>query len=91
MSNATGRQKNARMNAPLPGSKCMIRVANKWVMTRVDTAIQDITSTARIRLYLLERLKITEWELNDIDIEALGAARSVHYWSRTARTSKMLV
>eukprot|EP00956_Cyclotella_meneghiniana_P027480 scaffold61621_cov49-Cyclotella_meneghiniana.AAC.1 len=62
---------------PLPGSKCVIRVANKWVTTRVDTAIQDITSTAQIRLYLLERLQISEWELDDIDTEA-GTVRPGH-------------
>ena len=78
---------------PLPGSKYVIRVADKWVTTttRVDTVLQDIISTARIRLYLLEGLMISEWELDDIDTDALGAARSVHNWSRTARTSKMLL
>eukprot|EP00956_Cyclotella_meneghiniana_P017261 scaffold27915_cov69-Cyclotella_meneghiniana.AAC.1 len=69
----------------------MLRIRGKWITTWVDKAIQDRKGEYDIKKYLIARLAITEEILEDIDTAAIEAARSVHTWSRTVRTSKMMV
>lgn len=75
---------------PLKGSKCMLKVSGKWITTRVDKAIQHIKGETELKTYLMKKLRLQPDALNDIDTEALKSARSVHTWSRTVRTSKMM-
>ena len=75
---------------PLPGARCMVKIAGTWISNRVDKAMQMIPSTIAQEKYLVTRLRIQESSIKDIDDEVIAAARSDHSWARLARTSKMM-
>jgi hypothetical protein len=70
--------------SPLPGAKCMLKVKGSWISHRVDKAIQLIPSAMAQEVFLMRKLKIDEEAIQDIDQEAIAAARSGHGWARLA-------
>lgn len=77
--------------APLPGSRCMIKISGRWITSRIDRAMQVIPSAKAQEAYLLHRLKTTPDAITNIDSEVIAAARSNHSWPRTARTTKLMI
>ena len=50
---------------PLPGSKCVVRIAGTWISNWVDKAMQMIPSTIAQEKYLVKRLRIQESSIPD--------------------------
>jgi hypothetical protein len=75
---------------PLPGARCMLKIAGKWITGRVDKAMQLIPGERAQEEYLSQRLKIPPTAVKDIDREVIAAARSTHSWPRLARTTKLM-
>jgi hypothetical protein len=76
--------------APLPGSRCMLWIKNKWITSRPDEIIQRAFVKEPLEEYTAQRLKIPLEVVAEIDQEAIGNVRGTHRWARLARVSKLL-
>lgn len=75
---------------PLPGARCMLRVQNRWISQKAETALSTLPALAELKTYLTSRLKLDPEVVEEIDQEAISAVRATHSWARTVRVSKLL-
>lgn len=71
--------------APLPGSRCVIRIGGEWLSHRPDWSIQTANVLSNLEAYISERLKISPEMVQMIDTDCIGTVRATQEWSKFVR------
>jgi hypothetical protein len=75
---------------PLKGSRCMIKIGEKWVTSEPDKAIERAFSEPSLKEYTIQRLKLSAPAAALLEYKHFLHVRSTYDWHRIARSSKML-